>query len=204
MGVSNRMNKVIEPHAGDLLLPDRGRRFYPARSRDAEDASFETVSAARDVFSERRPGATHAASVFKTRIVQPDGDGPVPRDFAGSATSSGGRLDVFAAAAWAPGRSIRKLVFPVTLCAVTAVSVFWMAGGHALVAGSQVLPSAATPAATSLATRASLLPPQPSVQPEVNAAIDQSGDGNGFAAPTPRPARIERAGSILMIRPTEN
>ncbi|WP_156174621.1 hypothetical protein [Hoeflea sp. IMCC20628] len=93
--------------------------------------------------------------------------------------------------------------FMLTLCAATA-AIFWMAGGHALVQQRVAsMPGVTAPATAvsvrSINDRATLLP-----DPVVTSAVADKKTGPasaGFTAPKARPARIERAGSILMIRP---
>ncbi|WP_375590235.1 hypothetical protein ABWH89_05320 [Hoeflea alexandrii] len=204
MGVSNRATRPLRPEAGDLLMPERRTGLNPVRRRDAEDACFETVSAPRDVFASR-PAARTDGGVFKSRMTMPVAeDGPVPRDFAGRTSAAGERLGVFAGN---PGTSkTSRLMSPlmtlaVMVCAVMAMAVFWMAGGHALVGE----PGAGEPPARADAGPAPLrepvvLSPDPVVTSSTPA--NQSKPvAQGYSAPLPRPARIERAGSILMIRP---
>jgi len=94
------------------------------------------------------------------------------------------------------------VVFMATCAA--AVVVVWMTGGDA---------RSTQPAARMQALSASPLPAMRSEQTEplpdqvVTSSIpvrkSQAGK-EGYSAPVPRPARIERAGSILMIRPAGN
>jgi len=203
MGVSNRAVHAIEPRAGDLLTPDRNRKLHDARIRDVEDACFESVSAPRDVFSTRpRTGADNG--VFKSRITHPQAGGPIPRDFVGKTTAQGERLGVFAgrqSAGSTGGLRSPVSVFALGVSAVVAIAVFWMAGGHALVMksenGEQALQGNAP--LVSITDRA-ILTPDPVVTSSIPVKKAQA-TANGFSAPLPRPARIERAGSILMIRP---
>lgn len=211
MGVSGRMNHAIEPTAGDLLLPDRKRSLL--RNGEVEDACFETVDGGRNEYSKRRASA-ETGGVFKSSLTHSAGRGPFPRDFAADDSAAGqsegrsGRLGVFgrgqsASAAGRAGQSWATRAFVLALCTVTA-AIFWMAGGHALVeqpvAGMQgsTAPAPAV-AARSINDRAALLP-----DPVTTSAIPASKTGSaaGYTAPMPRPARIERAGSILMIRPS--
>lgn len=216
MGVSNRATHAFEPGAGDLLMPDRGRKIRAIRARDVEDACFVSVVGPRDVFS-TKPGAAAASSVFKSRIAQFDDTGPVPRDFAGpdyglrQTAPRNERLGVFgrSTASFATGNSGASMSRPalaLAVCAVTAAA-FWMAGGQALVPqpGSSLQASTtslAAAAAVELSDRAALLP-DPMVTSSIPEKSAKSANG-GFTTPAPRPARIERAGSILMIRPAGN
>ena len=200
MGVSHR---AIEPRAGDLLTPERNRKLHAARIRDVEDACFEAVSAPRDVFSTRpRTGAD--SHVFKSRITHPQADGPIPRDFVARTLTQSERLGVFAGGKKAfasSGLMSSMAAFSFAMCAVVAVAVFWMAGGHALVMQSgseQPTLTVVTPAA-SITDRA-LLTPDPVVTSSIPVKTAKT-PASGFIVPVPRPARIERAGSILMIRP---
>jgi len=201
MGVSSRATHAIEPGAGDLLMPDRSRKLDAAPRRDVEDACFEPVSAPRDVFSTGLRGGA-AAGVFKSRIAQPEGDGPIPRDFASGPTARSERLGVFTGSrnAFASGRLMSPRV-ALAVCAIAAAAAFWMAGGHALVRSSgheQPVSKISAPVA-SVIGRAALSP-----DPVVTASIPiktAEPAAAGFTAPMPRPVRIERAGSILMIRP---
>lgn len=201
MGVSSRATHAIEPGAGDLLMPDRNRRLDGAPRRDVEDACFEPVSAPRDVFSNKPRGGA-AGGVFKSRITQPEADGPIPRDFASGPTARSERLGVFAASrtAVASGGLMSPRV-ALAVCAIAAAAAFWMVGGHALVrsSGTEQPVSKISPPVASITGRAALSP-----DPVVTASIPVETArpaAAGFTAPMPRPARIERAGSILMIRP---
>ena len=207
MGVSSRATHAIEPGAGDLMIPQRNRRQHASRTRDVEDACFEAVSAPRDVFSAGSRGAS-SGSVFKTRIVHPEADGPVPRDFAVKAKTQGERLDVFAArkrTSAARGMISARMALAVVISALAAFLAFWAAGGQALAPSNGEQPP----------PRVSALPAQ-SEQPKSPAVVLVSPDpvvtssipvlapkraASGFTAPLPRPAQIERAGSILMVRP---
>ena len=91
--------------------------------------------------------------------------------------------------------------FALAISAVVAVAVFWMAGGHALVMKLENEPQTLRVNApvVSIKDRAVLMP-----DPVVTSSFPvkkTKTTANGFTAPVPRPARIERAGSILMIRP---
>ncbi len=206
MGVSNRATHAIEPATGDLLMPQKNRKLNVARMRDVEDACFEAVSAPRDVFSTRpRPGA--ASGVFKSRIAHPEADGPIPRDFADKTMAQSERLGVFSGsrhAFAASGLMSPMAVAALSACAAAALAFFWMAGGHTLVSssGSQHPNARASTSAASITARTVLSP-----DPVVTSSIPVKkapGSGASFTAPMPRPARIERAGSILMIRPAGN
>ena len=182
--------------------------------RDVEDACFETLGNPRDVFAPKARGADRGG-VFKSRIGQSPSHGPFPRDYAsldqaaGTSAEPRERLGVFAKnarglAVRTSGLSPAACGFALALCAVTAAA-FWMAGGHAMVGGRLAAmtevptsPAAAVPAPP-LSIKAS-----PSPDPMTTSSIikEKTGSGHaGYWAPTPRPARIERAGSILMIRP---
>jgi len=210
MGVSNRTTHAIEPGTGDLLMPDRGRNPRAARTRDIEDACFESVIAPRDVFSMRSRGSD-AGSVFKSRFTHPQADGPIPSDFAHTghafrqSMAQSGRLGVFAGrktifAAGGSRTSTATSVFVLAVCAVVAVS-FWMVRGDALVVQPAVrlqATSASSPVIP-IIDQATMSP-----DPVMTSSIPVKKTGaskEGFSSPAPRPARIERAGSILMIRP---
>jgi hypothetical protein len=204
MGVSNRATHPLRPEAGDLLMPERRPGLNPVRRRDAEDACFETVSAPRDVFASR-PAARVDGGVFKSRMTIPVAeDGPVPRDFAGRSSGAGERLGVFAGNPGA-GKATRLMsplmTLAVVVCAIMAMAVFWMAGGHALVGqpggGEPLARAGATP---TLMRNPVVLSPDPVVTSSTSAKQPKPA-AQGYSAPLPRPARIERAGSILMIRP---
>jgi hypothetical protein len=87
------------------------------------------------------------------------------------------------------------------VCAIMAMAVFWMAGGHALVGqpggGEPLARAGATP---TLMRNPVVLSPDPVVTSSTSAKQPKPA-AQGYSAPLPRPARIERAGSILMIRP---
>ncbi|MCY0092484.1 hypothetical protein [Hoeflea ulvae] len=204
------MKTAIEPKASDFLMPDRKRRAPRPRVRDVEDACFEAVDNGR---TPAGPAAAAARSgVFKSRVTESLEPGPFPRDFAqvdpvdAQAADRGERLGVFRAgqSGSESGRSPGMAASGLTLCAVAAAMV-WMAGGTAPVEQpAAVVQSASAPGlalqAPSITGRAALLP-----DPVVTSAIgetDAAPAKAGYTAPTPRPARIERAGSILMIRPS--
>jgi len=202
MGVSSRATHAIDPGAGDLMIPRRTRKQHPNRVRDVEDACFEAVSMPRDVFSTRSRAGT-AGSIFKTRIIQPQADGPVPRDFVAKAMAQGERLDVFAAgngASAARGMISAKMAFAVVVSALAAVLAFWAAGGHALAPSVGERPSSPVRAPLAQVTNPAAVLPDPVVTSSIPVE-NAKPSANGFTAPLPRPARIERAGSILMIRP---
>jgi len=206
MGVSHRAAHAIEPATADLLMPERTRQPRAKRARDVEDASFEAVSVPRDVFS-TRANAAETSNVFKSRIVQPEADGPVPRDFAAKTMAQGERLDVFGHAK-SPLRSRRsksgRLLLAFAVSAVAAVIAFWLAGGHALVeetGSQQPSPRISAPVA------AMETPDAGPADPVVTSTVPREtppASASSYTAPLPRPARIERAGSILMIRPAGN
>lgn len=203
MGVSHRAAHAIEPGTADLLMPERARQPRVKRARDVEDASFEAVSAPRDVFS-TRSSTVETGNVFKSRIAQPGADGPVPRDFAAKTMAQGERLDVFghAKASVRSRRSIsRGTVLALAISAVAAVTAFWLASGHALVetTDTQQQSSRISAPIVAMETPAVVVP-----DPVVTSSVPEKTTGvsvDGYTAPLPRPARIERAGSILMIRP---
>ncbi|MEM5492755.1 hypothetical protein [Hoeflea sp. AS16] len=201
MGGTSRVTHAIDPGAGDLLMPGRGRKLDAARRRDVEDACFEPVSAPRDVFS-ARPRDNAANGVFKSRIMQPEADGPIPRDFAGKTMVQGKRLGVFAGSK--NGAAPRGLISPLAALALAvcaSAAAFWMAGGHALVLPSGSDQSASRVSAPVVSVgKPAASSPDPVVTSSIPAAKARTTEA-GFTAPMPRPARIERAGSILMIRP---
>ncbi|WP_417413046.1 hypothetical protein [Hoeflea sp.] len=204
MGVSSRATHAIEPGIGDLMVPQRNRRQHSGRVRDVEDACFEAVSAPRDVFSAGSRG-DNSGSVFKTRIVHPETDGPVPRDFAPKTKTQGERLDVFAArtsTSAARGMMSARMAFAVAISALAAFLAFWAAGGHAPApsAGEQQSSGVSAPAVQLKSPAAVVVSPDPVVTASTPVAPPKRA-ASGFTAPLPRPARIERAGSILMVRP---
>lgn len=211
MGVSNRTTHAIEPGTGDLLMPDRVRKpRTAARTRDIEDACFESVIAPRDVFSMRSRGVD-AGGVFKSRLTYPQADGPIPSDFAHNDHASRqsmaqrGRLGVFAGrqtifAAGGLRSSMAASALVLAVCAVAAVS-FWIVRSDAL-----VVQPAVRLQATSISSPVvpiidqATLSPDPVMTSSIPVKKTRASE-EGFRSPAPRPARIERAGSILMIRP---
>ncbi|MDF1608051.1 hypothetical protein PZ897_07685 [Hoeflea sp. YIM 152468] len=121
------------------------------------------------------------------------------------------RLGVFGgdAAAGVAGRSRSSVSLPALTLAVFAVTAaaVWMAGGAASVspprASPQVSPASLSAAATVAVTDRAALVPDPMVTASI-AARPTEAVQEGFTTAAPRPARIERAGSILMIRPAGN
>lgn len=214
MGVSSRATRVIEPASADLLMPDRIRRASAPRMRDVEDACFETLGNPRDVFAPKTRGTDHGG-VFKSRIGQLPSHGPFPRDYATPDQAAGisaeprERLGVFAKnaqgfAAHTPGLSPAACGFVLALCAATAAA-FWMAGGHVRVAGRPAtMTQVSAPPAAAMPAPPVGVKATPSPDPMTTSSItkEKTDSGNaGYWAPMPPPARIERAGSILMIRP---
>lgn len=141
----------------------------------------------------------------------------------------GERLGVFGsgpsrASSAAAGLPSAGAAFALTVCAIAAAA-FWMAGGHSLVIApsGQLQASGQTPGSiapvhgqaetgqsvTSVAAAPSddaLMTPDPIVTASTPAdtplaASSSSASSGSFVDLKPRPARIERAGSILMIRP---
>ncbi|SOE16647.1 hypothetical protein SAMN05877838_1526 [Hoeflea halophila] len=206
MGVSHRAAHAIEPGTADLLMPERTRQPRIKRVRDVEDASFEAISAPRDLFL-TRSNTARSGNVFKSRLVQPEADGPVPRDFAVRTMSQGERLDVFshAKATVRVGRTISQgMLLAFLISAMAAGIAFWLAGGHALIAEAGNLKQGHRISTTAqvVGTPAAVLP-----DPVVTSAVPLEtppASAGGYTAALPRPARIERAGSILMIRPAGN
>lgn len=190
MSVSERTAKAFEPGAGDLLMPERRLQRRQPRMRDIEDASFEIV------------GGRAAA--------HPDA-GPFPRDFAVdepfavSREAAGERLGVFAGTAPFPverRQGTARLGFGV-MVAAAALAVFWMAGGHALLLAPDTeirVSATVSPSPVSTPSPLSVAEPDPVTTASVPPKADESANGSIIHA-KPRPARIERAGSILMIRP---
>lgn len=210
MGVSNRTTHAIEPGTGDLLMPDRVRNPRADRTRDIEDACFESVIAPRDVFSMRSCGSD-AGGVFKSRIAHPQADGPIPSDFVRTdhafrqTMAQSGRLGVFAGrktifAAGGPRSSMAAPALVLAVFAVVAVS-FWMVRVDALVVQPAVrLQATSTSSPLIPIIDQATLSPDPVMTSSV--PVKKPGASKeGFSSPAPRPARIERAGSILMIRP---
>lgn len=185
-------------------MPERKSSLGPARKRDVEDACFETVSMPRDVFASR-PAARPGGGVFKSRMAMPMADdGPVPPDFAGRSSGAGERLGVFSGK---PGSEPQnRLMSPlmtlaVVVCAIMAMAAFWMATGPARIgeprAGNPTVKAGVAP---DLARNAAVQRPDPVATSSIPAKRPEP-VAQGYSAPVPRPARIERAGSILMIRP---
>lgn len=191
-------------------MPVRNLRPHATHMRDVEDARFEAVAVPCDVFSTRPEG--HASSdVFKSRISNPQADGPIPRDFAGTdralrrPTAPSGRLGVFAGprsafSAYGLRSALAASTIALAVCAVAGASA-WMTGGLAFKEQSADLMQVTSAAAPLISiTDRAALSPDPVVTSSVPDRKAKAVTG-GFTSPTPRPARIERAGSILMIRP---
>ncbi|MDZ7600936.1 MAG: hypothetical protein U1A06_06140 [Hoeflea sp.] len=213
MGASSRAAYAIEPANGDLLTPGRTARPRVSRPRDVEDACFETIGGPRDSFS-RKPEAAQTGSVFKSRLEGSPGHGPFPCDYAkpeGPFPQTGdraGRLDIFGAdgAGLASGGS--RLVM--AACAVVlvasglAAAALWSASAPA--PAPQVDARARAPIFAPPAAKALPMPVEAPLSADsvttssIPAATTGTGKG-GYTTPSPRPARIEKAGSILMIRP---
>lgn len=141
----------------------------------------------------------------------------------------GERLDVFGSgssrvSSAATGLPSAGAAFALTVCAIAAAA-FWMAGGYSLVIApsGELQASGQTPGSiapvhnqaetgqsvTSVAAAQSddvLMTPDPIVTASTPAdtpfsASSSAASSGSFVDLKPRPARIERAGSILMIRP---
>lgn len=141
----------------------------------------------------------------------------------------GERLGVFAGGSSRASRESTGLpaagaAFALTVCAIAAAA-FWMAGGHSLVIApsgqlqaSRQAPGLVAPVGGQAETGQSaasidgvrsddeLMTPDPIVTASTPAhapieASSPSVSSESFVDLKPRPARIERAGSILMIRP---
>ncbi len=196
----NRPGAVAE-----LLMPDavpRARRTS-ARPRDVTDAEFEVIAA--------KPAAGSEPNAATTQPDRGPGWGPpnvtsqCPTD---RVISEGGRLTLFSRRT-GPGSGgsampVARPVF-VTGVALLALASFWMAGGHTVFTGPTGLPAPTLPAA---AVRASDGPPEAAVPIGTALEIQPRAPQTTALTPVveiiraaPRPARIERAGSILMIRP---
>jgi hypothetical protein len=214
MSVSGRAAHAIDPKASDLLMPERRLHPRQPRRRDIEDASFETVARGRMKRAGTRKGSK-PYPVFQSRLTDfPNADpfvGPFPRDFATSEPASvlrvepGERLGVFAGgkSAMSASQPSAGIAFAMMVGAIVLV-VFWMAGGHALVltptSDLQALTVAPPPTSVAIAEPVDVLVPDPVVTSSVPAEAGPAESGSIIHA-KPRPARIERAGSILMIRP---
>lgn len=189
---------------------ERGRDTLAARPmprssvRDVEDAEFEVISQPGDVFNSRSTDAP-SGSVFKSRLMETTA-GPVPPDFPfrGDATVAD-RPAFFERRATAGGLPLSAPAFA-GFIAVAVLFVFWMAGGHALVFGSNkqpddalratALPGRGLPQAQSL-PRSSGNDAQQTVSHEKTGSVTANVE---ILRPQPQAARIERAGSIFMIR----
>jgi hypothetical protein len=211
MGVSDRSTHAIEPKAGDLLMPERRLKAHRPRMRDVEDARFETLGGNR-VKPVHIGSGPNSRPVFKSRLAAFPADGPYPRDFAPaehtgpSGSAVGERLGVFGGGAverHSAHHAPAATAFALGVCAIAAAA-FWMAGGHALVVTPPTELQASVPGVPALAeASASIetgLDPDPVITSSIPSAQATSG-ASSIVHPKPRPARIERAGSILMIRP---
>lgn len=187
--------RVIEPDEADLIRPDLAMAETAAPSRDVEDAVFETVHEPRSAGVDHRAGAELSGG-------RPSG--PVMRHAApiGLEVRCGKRTGVFSRIEYRSAPEQYSGLFGsvhVYTAAVSAMALiaFWMAGGHALLVRPNAKPLshpaavAATPAIETAAV------PETRQMPAA-AAIEANGE---IFRPAPHPARIERAGSILMIRP---
>ncbi|MBU4528648.1 MAG: hypothetical protein KUA43_22660 [Hoeflea sp.] len=212
MGASSRATHVIEPGNGDLLMPDRTRKERALRPRDVEDACFETIGAPGDRFS-RKPSAAEIGGVFKSRLTGPPEQGPFPPDFACSdrtsrpASSSNGRLGVFSGKPSAHAGPGSRLALAASAFVLT-VGGFAAAALWTTSTPERVLPTEAhvqapisAPAVAGALSRSVEAPLIPDPVTTSSTPAKETETGTGYTTPAPRPARIERAGSILMIRP---
>lgn len=190
-------------------MPERNRRVRAARIRDVEDACFETVDVSAGRLG-KRSAAVDAKRVFKSRLVQAPSEGPFPPDFAASDNAphivmeSGERLGVFGAGAAGDGRQSRTgPALAIAVC-VAAAAVFWLAGGSARLLKPAAEPAVKAEIALPLETLQAGKPVAVAPDPVVTSSIPVQPTSPAkikLLQPAPRPARIERAGSILMIRP---
>ena len=213
MGPSSRAAQVIEPGNGDLLMPDRRRVERPARAGDVEDACFETVSPPSGEFPAHSFAAVNEGD-SGVRSARAAAQAPFPAGFSNPAPIPeqaggwNGRLDVFSARPAAPVAGGSRFaatasVLVAGLCGLAAAMV-WLSASPA------PQPEARAPAAIFRAPVASApMAPRPAAVPDpvttssVPAKLSDPAK-SGFSAPLPKPARIERAGSILMIRPASD
>jgi len=210
-GYSNRHTPTIE-----LLRPktQRPTKKAPRPLSEIEDAVFETVVPKVEL-ADCAYGAPEG--LFVPHV---DSEGHVSPGYCetspGPAANSG-RLDLFSGKTLPDGAmraSHSPIAGPAFLTGVVAVAAafFWMAGGHSFVAGPDETLMTATVPATVFAGKAMSVE---SVSPFKDAAVvpaemarpvgnhktpDPQLSGAVDKRPTVLPARIERAGSILMIR----
>lgn len=198
----------------ELLAPERARRAAPSLApRDlVEDAEFEVIQAAADFdVSELASARPASPSGAQTALRM--------RERLGAAPTGNERLGLFDRAAERfavpPPRPPSVLVPLVAGSAIFALAVMWMAGGHTVFTGRAEVDRIATasipppPASPTIAAAAD--PSQPAAvvvaEPETaTAAKAPTMTARGSAGsievigPATRPARVERAGSIMMIR----
>lgn len=216
MGVSGRAAHAIEPGNGDLLMPDRNHRSHGSRLRDVEDASFETIGGPRESFSTGSFAAARS-NVFKSSLTRSPEHGPFPPDFARSDQTSWqdelpyGRLGVFSDNPSTTyfsgiGSTLAISALVLIMCGFAAIAL-WNSSRHASAPLPELraqfpvsAPHAVKPLPMSVQRP---LPAEPLTTSSIPAAKTAAA-GSGFTTPAPRPARIERAGSILMIRPSGN
>lgn len=199
----SRNGHDIELLAPERPKPRRDRQIHPV---EFEDAEFETVIPC-DGYG--------APEGFHIPFVTPEPRQPIFRHAETPAfEAERQRLELFARR----GRAVssasaprHRMAGPAFLAGVVvlAATAFWMAGGHRLLRATDApdpMPTASIPAKAAPLPKVVRQTPEPPERPMPveNKAEAKPADVPGQAKMTvqeaPRPARIERAGSILMIR----
>lgn len=191
MSRSRDQMRMIDPGLDDVLRPEPANdgAARAGHGRDVEDAEFETVPAAP---ADRWP--LPAATTMSAAMPKPAFE-PMPG-------RESGRLGIFAGNVPAGGvedlpRFGLAAAGYCTGVVAVALVVFWMAGGHGLFVGPKVAsPVTAQSVATVSTPMAKAVPRQQVIEPDLAARPDTV----EVIRAAPRPPRIERAGSILMIR----
>lgn len=191
MSRSRDQMRMIDPGLDDVLRPEpaNGGAARAGHERDVEDAEFETVPAAP---ADRRP--LPAAMAMPAAMPKPV-IAPMPG-------RESGRLGVFAGNVPAGGAEDMprfRLAAAGYCSGVVAVAlvVFWIAGGHGLFVGLKVAPPVTAQSVATVSTPIAEAVPR---QPAIEANLAPRTDAVEVIRAAPRPPRIERAGSILMIR----
>lgn len=189
----------------ELLAPDKGRRMAPDVRAFVEDAEFEVIQAAADSDVLDLISATPRVDIDPDPVSRMRGRAPTPPngpERLGLFTAAGERMRPEAA---------RQSSLLMPLCAGTALfalAVCWMAGGYAFFTAPTTDPVATASIPSRPVVRPAPVPepaPIKAAAPEVPHAaptVTVSGSAGSITViePATRPARVERAGSILMIR----
>jgi hypothetical protein len=197
---------AIRPEAADLLMPERLRPGQP-RMRDIEDASFETVSRT-DAASRPRKGSK--GGVFKSRMTDSRcRRWPVSARFCIRASSGSGRAARRVRRQQAPAMSATRPSARIAFAVQWSVRSWpgrvldgrWSCTGRPPGGGEPLALTVARTQPIDALNARGVLSPRSGGHVFCSGGEPVHAESGSIIHALPRPARIERAGSILMIRP---